>query len=317
VRRHPTRLLVVTATLLGASAVWFVQAASARVPLSPRPAAHVACGSAKRETGRRHRRRALRHRSIGRSTSTAASHLSWSDEFNGPAGAPPDPSKWSVIYGGGGFGNDELQYYTSNSSNLAFDGAGHLVITALSGSYTGSDGVTRSYTSGAIQTKGLFRVRYGTLEARIEIPRGQGLWPAFWAVGSDIDSVGWPQCGEIDMMENLGSDPFTVYGSIHGPQSGVADGYGITTAKRSPVSLAGGFHVYGVTWSPHKLVFTLDGAAYATYTPASLSPTQKWVFNKPFFLILNLAVGGNWPGSPNAATTFPAKMLVDWVRVYS
>ena len=152
-----------------------------------------------------------------------------------------------------------------------------LVITALSGSYTGSDGVTRNYTSGAIQTKGLFQARYGThgrcggaacrLEARIEIPQGQGLWPAFWAVGSDTDSVGWPQCGEIDMMENLGNDPFTIYGSIHGPQSGVANGYGITTAKHRRVSLAGEFHVYGVTWSPNKLVFTLDGVAYATYTP--------------------------------------------------
>ena len=172
-------------------------------------------------------------------------------------------------------GNDELQYYTSNSNNLAVDGAGHLVITALSGSYTGSDGVTRNYTSGAIQTKGLFQARYGTLEARIEIPQGQGMWPAFWAVGSDTDSVGWPRCGEIDMMENLRNDPFTIYGSIHGPQSGVANGYGITTAKHSHVSLAGGFHLYGVTWSPNKLVFTLDGAAYATYTPESLSPTRS------------------------------------------
>jgi beta-glucanase (GH16 family) len=291
VGRHLTSLLALIATLLGASGVWSVPAAAARAPVSPRPGAHLG----------------------GRS---AATHLSWSDEFNGPAGARPDRSKWHVIYGGGGFGNDELQYYTNESNNLALDSAGHLVITARRGSYTGSDGVTRGYTSGAIETQGLFQARYGELEARIEIPRGQGLWPAFWAVGSDLDSVGWPQSGEIDVMENIGSNPFTIYGSIHGPQSGVTDGYAITTTKHSPVSLAGGFHVYGVAWSPNKVVFTLDGVPYATYTPGSLSSTQQWVFNEPFFLILNLAVGGTWPGSPNATTPFPAKMLVDWVRVY-
>jgi beta-glucanase (GH16 family) len=310
--RRRNGVLALIATLLAASAVWNVQMAVARAPWSPHATKVADRDAAKR---RSRRRRVLKHGP--RATSVSAPALTWSDEFNGSAGGPPNPSKWSVIYGGGGFGNDELQYYTSNSNNLAVDGAGHLVITALSGSYTGSDGVTRNYTSGAIQTKGLFQARYGTLDARIEIPQGQGMWPAFWAVGSNTDSVGWPQCGEIDMMENLGNDPFTIYGSIHGPQSGVANGYAITTAKHSHVSLAGGFHVYGVTWSPNKLVFTLDGAAYATYTPKSLSPNQQWVFNKPFFLILNLAVGGSWPGSPNATTTFPAKMLVDWVRVYS
>jgi beta-glucanase (GH16 family) len=310
--RRRNSVLALIATLLAASALWNVQMAMARAPGSPHANKAANRDAAKR---RPRRRRVLKHGP--RATSVSAPALTWSDEFNGSAGGPPNPSKWNVIYGGGGFGNDELQYYTSNSNNLAVDGAGHLVITALSGSYTGSDGVTRNYTSGAIQTKGLFQARYGTLDARIEIPQGQGLWPAFWAIGSDTDSVGWPQCGEIDMMENLGNDPFTIYGSIHGPQSGVANGYAITTAKHSHVSLAGGFHIYGVTWSPNKLVFTLDGAAYATYTPKSLSPTEQWVFNKPFFLILNLAVGGGWPGSPNATTTFPAKMLVDWVRVYS
>jgi beta-glucanase (GH16 family) len=305
-------VLALIATLFAASAVWNAQTAVARAPLSPH-ANNDASRHAARPRPRR--RRVLKHGP--RAARVSAPALSWSDEFNGSAGAPPNPSKWNVIYGGGGFGNDELQYYTSNSNNLAVDGAGHLVITALRGNYTGTDGVTRSYTSGAIETQGRFQARYGTLEARIEIPQGQGLWPAFWAIGSDTNSVGWPQCGEIDMMENLGSDPFTIYGSIHGPQSGVANGYAMTTAKRSRVSLAGGFHVYGVTWSPNKLVFTLDGAAYATYTPAALSSTQQWVFNKPFFLILNLAVGGGWPGSPNATTTFPAKMLIDWVRVYS
>jgi beta-glucanase (GH16 family) len=222
-----------------------------------------------------------------------------------------------VIRGGGGFGNRELQYYTGRSSNIALDGAGHLVITALRARYTGHDLVTCDYTAAAIQTKGLFQVMYGRLEARIEIPQGRGLWPAFWAVGGDVDSVGWPRSGEIDMMENLGNDPFTIYGSIHGPQPGLANGYGISARKRSTESLSSGFHVYGVTWSPDKLVFTLDGVPYATDTPSTLSHGHQWVFNHPFFLILNLAVGGNWPGPPDASTPFPARMLVDWVRVYS
>jgi beta-glucanase (GH16 family) len=242
--------------------------------------------------------------------------LIWRDEFNGPAGAPPAASKWQVIHGGGGFGNEELQYYTGRSSNIALDGAGHLVITALRGRYTGSDAVTRGYTAAAIQTKGRFQVTYGRLEARIEIPEGTGLWPAFWAVGSDVDSVGWPSSGEIDTMENVGNDPFTIYGSIHGPQAKLANGYAITATHHSSRSLAAGFHVYGVTWSYDKLVFTLDGVRYATFTPSTLSPGQTWVFNQPFFLIVNLAVGGTMPGSPDAATRFPAKMLVDWVRVY-
>jgi beta-glucanase (GH16 family) len=246
---------------------------------------------------------------------TTAPKLIWDDEFNGPAGSPPDPSKWRGVTGGDGWGNQELEYYTARPSNVSLDGAGHLAITARRETYTG-DGVTRVYTSARIQTKGLFQTTYGKLEARIKIPTGQGLWPAFWALGSDIDTAGWPGCGEIDVIENLGSDPFTIYGSIRGPQSGFANGYGITATARSAVSLAAGFHVFGVTWSPNKLVFTLDGVPYATRTPSSLSSGQQWVFTKPFYLLLNLAVGGTWPGSPNASTQLPATMLVDWVRVY-
>jgi beta-glucanase (GH16 family) len=169
-----------------------------------------------------------------------------------------------------------------------------------------------------LQTKGLFSIRYGTLEASIKVPRGAGLWPAFWTLGADIDAVGWPRSGEVDVMENIGSDAFTVYGSIHGPQSGPSAGpYRFVAPKRSPVALSAGFHVYGVTWTPNRIVFSLDGIPYSTRTPESLSAGQRWVFDKPFFLLLNLAVGGTWPGSPNPSTRFPATMLVDWVRVYS
>jgi beta-glucanase (GH16 family)/transcriptional regulator with XRE-family HTH domain len=243
----------------------------------------------------------------------AAHTLIWHDEFAGPAGAPPDPTKWQVVTGGDGWGNDELEDYTSRASNVSLDGKGHLVITAEQGTYTDGSGVTRNYTSGRIQTKGLYQSKYGQIEARIQLPAGQGLWPAFWALGDGA----WPAAGEIDLMENIGSDPFTIIGSIHGPQVGSPRGYAISAEAHSRVSLASAFHIYGVEWSPTKIVFTLDGVPYATQTPSDLSSKQSWVFNKPFYLLLNVAVGGTWPGSPDAASRFPATMLVDWVRVYS
>jgi beta-glucanase (GH16 family) len=243
------------------------------------------------------------------------SRLVWSDEFNGPAGASPNPAKWRFDVGGGGWGNEELEYYTSRRTNASLDGYGHLVLTARRESYT-AKGTTRYYTSARLKTQGLFSTTYGRLQARIELPSGRGLWPAFWAVGEDIESLGWPASGEIDVMESLG-DPFTVYGSIHGPEGDSPRGYSYTTPHSSLVSLSGGFHVYGVDWSPAAIVFTLDGVRYATRTPTLLSVGQQWVFNKPFFLILDQAVGGVWPGAPTASTAFPSTMLVDWVRVYS
>jgi beta-glucanase (GH16 family)/transcriptional regulator with XRE-family HTH domain len=244
----------------------------------------------------------------------AAHTLVWHDEFNGRAGAPPDPAKWQAVTGGGGWGNHELEDYTSRAANVSLDGKGHLAITAQHGGYRDSSGVTSNYTSGRIQTKGLYQSRYGQIEARIKLPAGQGLLPAFWALGGDGT---WPAAGEIDLMENLGSDPFTIIGSIHGPQAGSPRGYAISAEDHSRVSLAAAFHVYGVEWSPKKIVFTLDGVPYATRTPSDLSSHESWVFNKPFYLLLNLAVGGTWPGSPNASSRFPVTMLVDWVRVYS
>ena len=247
--------------------------------------------------------------------SLPADKLLWSDEFSGAAGSSPDPTKWLVDTGGSGFGNNELEYYTSRASNVAQDGAGHLKITALRESY--SDGaVTRSYTSGKIESKGKYNTSYGSIQARIKLPAGQGLWPAFWAIGADIDTVGWPHCGEMDIMENLGRDPYRVFGSLHGPCASGTQAYGLTSSTRSVVALSQGFHVYGVDWSPSLVQMTLDGVPYASYTPTSLPHGCQWVFTKPAFLILDLAVGGNWPGAPTAATRFPATMLVDWVRAY-
>jgi beta-glucanase (GH16 family) len=236
----------------------------------------------------------------------------WQDNFTGPAGARPDPTKWRILSGPR---EDHLQYYTHRPSNVSLDGAGHLALTAHREKYTDADGLKRSYTSGTVETQGLFSTKYGRLEARIKIPRGQGLWPGFWAVGNDDNKVKWPRSGEIDMFENLGDDPSMIYGSIHGPQRGGDGEYAITNAKRSAVSLEGAFHIYGVTWRRRKIVFELDRVPYATVTPASLSAGQRWVFEKPFFMILNLAVGG-WAGPPDATTRFGATLLVDWVRAH-
>jgi beta-glucanase (GH16 family) len=245
-----------------------------------------------------------------------APQLIFDDEFNGPAGSPPDPSKWRAVSGDWSGGDGELEYYTPRSSNVALDGAGHLAITAIRETHAAAGGKSYPYTSGRIQTKDLFATTYGSLQASIKLPAGQGLWPAFWALGSNIDTVGWPACGEIDMMESLGNDTSTIYGSIHGPATGNADGYGLTSSKRAAVSLAGGFHTYGVNWSPGQIQFTLDGIVYATRSALEMTSGRQWVLDKPFYLLLNLAVGGGWPGSPNASTAFPATMLVDWVRGY-
>jgi beta-glucanase (GH16 family) len=256
------------------------------------------------------------HERQPRARASSPDQLVWSDEFNGPAGASPDTTKWTFDRGGGGWGNNELEYYTSRPTNVALDGQGHLAITARREPYSGH-GVTREYTSARLQTLGLFATTYGQIDARIKLPAGRGLWPAFWAVGSNVENIGWPNAGEIDIMESLGNEPFTLYGSIHGPELGAPTGYKFTTPHRSASSLAGGFHTYGIEWSPGAIVFTFEGIPYATRTPASLPSGGRWVFDKPFFLLLNLAVGGNWPGAPNASTPFPATMLVDWVRVYS
>jgi beta-glucanase (GH16 family) len=248
-------------------------------------------------------------------TKIIAQKLVWSDEFNGPAGAAPDPTKWEID-GGGNARSHQREYYTASTRNVALDGQGHLAITALRETYSGG-GYTRNYTSGKIDGQGKYSTTYGSIQASIKLPAGRGLWPAFWALGTDIDQVGYPKSGEIDIMENLGRAPCTVYGTIHGPTTASPQDYYLSTSHRTTVSLAQGFHVYGLNWSPNLVQMTLDGVPYATYRPSSLARGQQWVFNKPFFLILNLAVGGNWAGAPKATTQFPARMLVDWVHVYS
>jgi len=245
------------------------------------------------------------------SPQSSAWKLAWSDEFNGPANTPPDASKWGYDLGHNtdGWGNHELEAYTNSIENVHQDGQGHLVIRALKDA-------AGDYTSGRLITKGKFTTTYGKIEARIKIPYGQGVWPAFWSMGADIDTVQWPNCGEIDIMENIGKEPGILHGSVHGP--GYSDGHSLTGTHALPKGekLSDNFHVYGMVWTKESIEFLFDGRAYFKATPASVPSGSKWIFNKPFFLLLNLAVGGDWPGSPDSSTIFPREMLVDYVRVY-
>ncbi len=243
--------------------------------------------------------------------------LVWSDEFSGPDGSSPDSSKWTYDIGGNGWGNNELEYYTNRTQNAQIKG-GNLVITAQQEAYTGADGVTRNYTSARLKTQGLFSQAYGRFEARIKIPAGQGMWPAFWMLGNDITSVGWPKCGEIDIMENIGKEPGTVHGSLHGPStSGPTSDLSAAFSLPAGQNFAGDFHLYAVEWEPGTIRFYVDTNLYATFTSSQWPAGGAWVFDHPFFIILNVAVGGSWPGSPDSTTVFPQQMLVDYVRVYT
>jgi beta-glucanase (GH16 family) len=238
--------------------------------------------------------------------------ITWQDEFNAPAGTPLDQNKWKFDIGGGGWGNNERQYYTNSTSNVVHDGAGNLAITARRdnpANYQCHYGRCE-YTSGRILTADKFAQRYGRFEARLKIPRGQGIWPAFWMLGGG----NWPTDGEIDIMENVGYEPNTVHGTVHGP--GYSGGEGIGGGRTLGEPLSNAFHTYAVEWSPNLIVWYLDGGEYFRITPANLGG-DRWVFDHAFFMILNVAVGGNWPGYPDATTVFPQTMLVDYVRVSS
>jgi len=241
--------------------------------------------------------------------------LTWSDEFNGSDGSPVDSSKWVSETGGNGWGNRELEYYTTRPEN-AFQQGGNLVIKALQEKYTGPDNVSRDYTSARLKSLGKFSQKYGRFEARIKIPKGQGIWPAFWMMGDNIGKVNWPNCGEIDIMENIGKEPALVHGTIHGPGYNGAEGISASFGLPGDVRFADDFHVYGVEWTPKSIRFFVDDHVYATRTPKDLPKGTKWVYDHPFFMLLNVAVGGGWPGNPDDTSVFPQTMLVDYVRVY-
>ena len=245
-------------------------------------------------------------------------NIVWNDEFTQADGSSPDSTKWGfdIGNGSGGWGNLQLEYDTARTNNARIVG-GQLVIEADQESYGG-----KSYTSARMNTKGKWSWAYGRMEARIKIPRGQGIWPAFWMLGANIDSVGWPTCGEIDIMENIGktSDQTTDHGTIHGPQ-GSGDyngGSGVGgTFLSFAAPLANDFHIYAIEWTTNQIKWFMDTNLFFTATPASLPGGATWVFTQPEFFILNVAVGGRWPGNPDGTTVFPQQMLVDYVRVYN
>jgi peptidoglycan/xylan/chitin deacetylase (PgdA/CDA1 family) len=230
--------------------------------------------------------------------------LDWSDEFDGTA---LDRTTWVEETGGGGWGNNELQFYTTRRENVRV-ADGRLVIEARKEAYE-----HRGYTSARLKTAGLMERQYGRFEARIKVPRGQGIWPAFWMLGADIAKTGWPRSGEIDIMENIGKEPGIVHGTVHGP------GYSGDKSIGKPSALADAtyaddFHIFAVEWEPKEIRWYRDGILYHTARPDTVP--GDWVFEHPFFLLVNLAVGGYWPGNPDASTVFPQRMLVDYVRVY-
>jgi beta-glucanase (GH16 family) len=235
--------------------------------------------------------------------------LTWADEFVAPAGTSPDASKWTNDLGATGWGNRELQEYTKSTENVFHDGEGHLIIRVLAKPGGG-------YTSARLKTTGLFAPTYGKIEARLRIPFGQGIWPAFWMLGEDIRTAGWPRCGEIDILENIGKEPLTVHGTVHGPGYSGGKGIGKPFELGSGKRFADDYHVYGVEWKRDSIEWFVDGKAYFKVTPASLPEGSKWVFDHPFHMLLNVAVGGNWPGNPDGTLQLPQQMVVDYVRVY-
>jgi beta-glucanase (GH16 family) len=251
-------------------------------------------------------------------------HLVWSDEFNAAAGTLPSSANWTYDTGNSGFGNPEIENYcipgsgtppcVASQPNAFQDGRGHLVIRAVRNAQG-------QWTSARLKTQGLKQFQYGRIEARLKLPVGNGFWPAFWMLGSNIDTVSWPQCGEQDIIEWVQSyTPTTTSSTTHGP--GYSGGNGIPARFTFPGQGRiddASFHTYGVIWEPHSLRYYRDDPSqvFLTTTPADLPAGSKWVFDQPFFLLLNLAIGsGGFPGATDSSTPATATMLVDYVRVY-
>jgi beta-glucanase (GH16 family) len=245
----------------------------------------------------------------------------WGDEFSGPAGTGIDTANWRYDTGDGcaqgncGWGNNEKEYYSSATENIALNGDGQLTIVARTApppaGLTCYYGPCR-YTSAKITTRGKVSVLPGRVEARIKLAAGQGLWPAFWMLGENVGTVGWPACGELDIMENRGSQPNTTSSAVHGPgysgNTPFAHAYG-------PV-VATDFHVYGVEWDSQTIRYSVDGHVHFVVSRTAVQQYGSWAFNQSFFLLLNQAVGGHFDGDPQSDSVFPATMFVDYVRVY-
>jgi beta-glucanase (GH16 family) len=236
--------------------------------------------------------------------------LVWRDEFDGPKGSAPDSNKWTPRVERAS-SNQELEYYNARSENVSLDGNGFLNITARKESYMGA-----SYTSARIESVGKFEQAYGRFESRIKIPRGQGIWPAFWIMGNNAQA-GWPARGELDIMENRGREPTISLGAMHGP------GYSGSKDFRAEHVIAEGvwqnFHVFALEWEENVVRWYVDDELFETRTPADLverGGNLQWVYDHPFYIIMNVAVGGLFPGNPDETTPFPQALVADYVRVY-
>jgi beta-glucanase (GH16 family) len=230
--------------------------------------------------------------------------LVWHDEFDGTA---IDSANWTYDIGSGGWGNGEAQYYTSRPENARIED-GMLVIEAHQEKYEDS-----YYTSARLKTQGLQSFQYGRIEARLKVPSGDGVWPAFWMLGSSFDGTNWPDCGEVDIMEYVGREPDLIVGTLHGP--GYSGAAGMSQWNRQEYAIADDFHTYAIEWKADQIDWYYDGEKYHTVTSADLSD-RRWVFDQPFFIILNLALGGTLGGPIGLDTVFPAHYYVDYVRVY-
>jgi beta-glucanase (GH16 family) len=252
----------------------------------------------------------------GELTRLQAAPPAWQDEFNQTTNSGPSTSAWSYDLGGNGWGNAELETYTDSRDNSfiaddadATDGK-VLVIRAVKTTQGG-------YTSARIKSIGKFATQYGRIEARLKLPRGQGLWPAFWMLGENISTVGWPECGETDIMEVLGHQSGILYGTLHGPGSGGAYQHGSSITLPNGGSFADAYHVFAIEWSPGQIDWWLDDTKYFSVKKTDLVAGERWVLDGPFHILLNFAVGGNWPGNPSGTTVFPAELRIDYVRYYA
>lgn len=231
-------------------------------------------------------------------------NLIWHDEFDGKA---IDTKNWTYDLGAGGWGNGEAEYYTARPENARLEN-GMLVIEARQEKYEDS-----YYTSARLKTQGLQSFQYGRMEGRLKVPGGKGFWPAFWMLGSNFNGSNWPDCGEIDIMEYIGKEPDLIFGTLHGP--GYSGAMGFSQWNRQTYNIADDFHTYAIEWEPDQIRWYYDGVQYHTVSRTDIG-NREWVFDQPFFFILNLAVGGQLPGPVGLDTVFPAQFYVDYVRVY-
>ena len=249
-------------------------------------------------------------------TQTSGRTLVWSDGFNTRAGKSPDSGKWHFDLGGNGWGNTELQCYTSSRVNASTDGHGKLVISAVKDpNHNCGNSTHNTYTSARITTQNSFNITHGRLQIRAKVPAGVGTWPAFWALGSNINTVGWPHSGEIDVMEYVGRLPYRSTSSVHGMAWDTSHWY-MTRVHASTKKLSAGFHTYAVDWTSTKMTFLVDGKATGSVTKKDVLKHGEWVFDKPFYLLTNLAVGGMLGGAVPSSTTWPQKLVIDYIRVY-